>query len=418
MYYKIILFCLMLAGCAAPQTKVATSLTPFAEQVIVKENETGQSFFAPFQDAPYSTILATKYQDMRFGFDNNISTLRISRLSNQQNRLPQLQPGVALRPSGNVELNLKFRQVLFDGGVYKAQHSSDDHEAVVRQIKLLRELNTEASKEVEIFLNYKENMELHVLLAKLLSHFQALADLAQTRVDGGIGSMSEVSLFQLKLSEVRTDARIANADAHADLMVLGPEIAKQPVAPFRFRQTHLPLSIVEAIAQREYKESALLLSRKETNPQVVLEGHGGYDPVKGLPSSDLGLKVNSAPIAFGGNVGVKSAMQELAMADHVLKTTVKDAERKTERIRIRIKALKSQQIETKNLTSQATTRFHSFKSQFRAGTANLTEAAGLLETMRQSMETQLRLKYEILNLERQLAEEGGHFWNLATDEDV
>ncbi len=413
MGWKYALLFLVLAGCATKETEVNSALTSYAQPVVSAQGSANETFLLPSQDDPYSSLISAKYDEMRFGFDNNLRTLEISRLSNRQSLLPQLKPGMSARARGVVDLNVSVKQVLYDGGVFKAQHSSDDHEAVLKQVELLRELNAEASKEIETYLNYKENIEVASLLTGIAEYFQDLVDLAETRVNGGVGSDSEVSLFQLKLSEIRTDARIAEADADADLAILGAEIAEKPVAPFRFHETHLPLTIVEAIAYREFRDSALKLARKETNPQLILEGNAGYDPINGLPSSGVGLTIDSAPIAIGGNVGVKFAAQELALAEHKLKMTVKEAERQTERKRARISALQAQHLETESLMMQSKSRFHNFSDQFRAGTANLTEAASLLETMRQSMETKLRLKYRILNLQRELAEEGGHFWNIS-----
>jgi len=401
-----------LAGCAAPETEVHSALRPYADPVVATDAKQLGSYLSPAQSGPYSAILDAKYQDMRFGFDNNFRTLKISRLGNLQSLLPQLQPGARATAGGGVEVNLRLEQVIFDGGVYRAKHASDDHAAILRQILHLRDLNGKASEELSVFLSYQQNTETHALLTRLSSYFDDLLHLADTRVKGGIGAASEVSLFQLKLSEIETDARIAEADAAADLASLAVDVVGIQADEFQFHDTHLPLAILEAIANRDLKESELKLAKSEAVPQVVLEGSAGFDVLTGLPTTNAGVSVDSSPIAIGGNVGVKYAKQELAMADYELRTAIKEAERETRRIKARITALQDQLVQTENLAKQAKARFYGFSDQFRAGSASISEAAGLLETMRQSQETQVRLKYQILDYQRQLAEQGGHFWHI------
>ena len=159
MGWKYALLFIVLAGCTTVETEVDSALTSFAQPVISADGDADEGFLSPSQDDPYASLISAKYEELSFGFDNNLRTLEISRLSNRQSLLPQIVPGVSAGSRGSVEVNVSVKQVLYDGGVFKAQHSSDDHEAVLRQVELLRELNAEASEEIETYLSYKENVE-------------------------------------------------------------------------------------------------------------------------------------------------------------------------------------------------------------------------------------------------------------------
>jgi len=399
----------LLAGCASVETDVDPVLKPFANTVLDVENNTAErASIVPAQPEPYVQILAKKYEELKFGADNNIRTLEISRLSNKQGRLPQLIPGASV--GTNNELNLRVQQVLFDGGIYRAKFHADDHLAVLRQIEFLRDLNEKASGDIAIFLSYRKNLELGHLLTEKSAYLEKLLRVAKTRANGGVGDASDVSLFELKLSEMQTDAQIARADAQSDLVALGSEQADAKATDFVISETHLPLTVVHAIAKHAHALSDLELTKKERNPKVILEGRLGMDPFFGNPKSNIGVTVDKDPIAIGGNTNVLMAEQQVLLEQHNLDVAIRDAQRETDRIRARVTALESQLARTSLLSQQASYRFHDFSQQFQAGTAELSEAAGLVQTLRHSTEKTVTLKYQILDLQRQLAEQGGHFW--------
>ena len=413
MKLKFLIAFLGLSACANVQSAVEPPLVPLAEAVLSTEKSSQpETFFVPAQPDPYAKILSSNYDELSFGFDNNLRSLEISRLSGRQSRLPQIRPGAQASANGNLEIGVEVRQLLFDGGVSRAQYQSDDHAAVLRQVELLQDLNRQSSQEISVFLSYQQNLETEVLLTRLSRHIEGLLNLAETRVKGGVGTESDVSLFALRLYEIETDAKIARANAQADLAALNTEVKQTEPVEFTFRKSHLPLSVVAAIADLQNARSSLNLAKKERNPQLVLDGRAGLDPLTGLPTSNVGLAVETETISIGGNVAVKRAEEEVRLAEHNLEREVRLAERETTRLRGRLDALKAQLEQTKQLSERAHNRFASFSSQFQAGTSQLTEAAGLVQTMRSSLESVTVLKFEILNLQRQLAEQGGHFWGI------
>jgi len=120
--------------------------------------------------------------------------------------------------------------------------------------------------------------------------------------------------------------------------------------------------------------------------------------------------VDSNPIAIGGNVDVKRAEQALALAEYDLNSALKDAQRQEQALRAKISSLQDQLRQTERLTAKTIDRFDAFEEQFQAGTSSLGEAAGLLETRKQSAESEVRLKYELLDAQRELAAMSGAFW--------
>lgn len=404
-----ILAVLTLAGCASLDTKVNPQLQPIASTVLATKNmSTRPATIYPAQPEPYSSILEKKYSELKFGADNNLRNLEISRLGNMQSRLPQISPGASL--GTNNALNLRVQQVVFDGGVYRAQFHADDHLAILRQIEFLNDLNKKSSDDIAIFLSYQKNVELEKNLMQTATYLGSLLNLATTRASGGVGDASDVSLFELKLSEIKAEASIARADAQSDLVALGVKSIKSGAVDFKLSDKHLPLSIVHAMAKLEHAKSSLELAKKQRIPKVVLEGRVGMDPFFGIPQSNVGLSIDKDPIAIGGNTKIMAARQNVQLENHNLEMATRDAQRETARIRARIAALGSQLAETDQLSQFARSRFDDFYNQFKAGTANLTEAVGLISTLRQSTEKKVTLKYQIFDLQRQLAEQGGHFW--------
>lgn len=417
--FTVILMCAALAGCAQVNTDIEPSLKNFAEPVLSNaesEDNEYEQFVFPSQSEAYNALLSKKHEELRYGFDSNMRSLAISRLGGKQRMLPQIRPGAQLSSSGNARLTVEVRQIVFDGGVYRAQYHSDDHEAVLRQVQLLRKLNNYASKDIETFLTYRENVEKAALLSDLSRHLEAMLDKANARAKGGVGSAAEASLFALKLYEIQADAEIARTDAKADLAALDVDVSEFREAEFVFDNAHLPLAVVEAIAARQAAKSALALAKAQRNPQVALDGRMGLDPFTGLPTTNVALDVNSEPIAWGGNTSVQRAEEDIRMASHKLDLAVRDAERQTKRLRGRIDALESQLTQTEILIGKAKARFDDFQGQFQAGTSQLTDAVSLVETLRKTLETKVTLKFQILDLQRQLAAEGGHFWKFAEPE--
>lgn len=402
-----------LTACATVDTPVHRDLTDYSAPLKVQsDGSNATQTIAAVQPEPYSTILRSQYKDMRVVFDQNFQTLRIARLSNKQSRLPQIKPGANVGTSGGANVTLGLRQVIYDGGVYRAQFASDDHNAILRQIELFQDLNRKASDEISVYLNYRKNLERHALLNRLTKHLQSLFELSDTRVKGGITAESEVSLFRLKLSEIRTDARIALSDAQADKAVIGDYPIKSKAKPFRFFENRLPLTVLNAKAGVEAKRSEFELAKKQAVPKVVLDAKAGIQPSTWLTQTSANIAVETDPISFGGNVTIQRARQEFILAQHELTTAIKEAEREKLRLTMRLSALQEQAAETEELSKQAQYRFDGFSNEFQAGTANLTEAVGILETLRQSLESKVRLRFEILDIQRQLAEFEGHFWDL------
>jgi len=413
MSLRYIPLCVLLAGCSVEKTEFSPDVQPFSQAVVQGDRNGSNSIsLRSSQPAPYADIIDAKYAEMQFGFDDNVRSLEISRLAANQARLPQVTPGARLDSEGELGLNLSFSQVLFDGGVYKATYAQNDHLSVLRQIQLLSELNEKAAYDISVYLSYWENTERHALLLSLSEHLSDLSSLAQTRANGGIGSASDSSLFLLKLSEIETDASIAELDAKADHSIIEHVDVKVKPVGFNVSEKRLPLAVVEAMARRDTAASALTVAQREAIPQVSVDASAGINLATGLPTMNAGINVESKPLRLGGDTNILKAQQKLKLAEHELERDVRETERENKKINNRMGALNMKLEKTEQLAAQAEKRFEAFTKEFRAGTAGLTEAVGILETLRQSLETELDLKYELLALQLQLAQAGGYFWNL------
>lgn len=403
---------LVVSGCATSDLptmderleRVGTALFEAADK------ETPASLIKTSQPEPYASIVRQNVSEMQFRFDDNLKTLDIDRLRVRQSRLPQIAPGLSTGSGGAASVELNIRQVLFSGNLSEAMFHEADVEAVGRQIALLETLNDDINDDIETYLSYRENLERAELLGDLQGRLGELLEIAETRLEGGVGTADEVALFQLELTEIETEELIARSNAQVDRSAL--EDINVSLAPRRFSQkdTLLPTEVLAAIAERDQARSGLAVAQEQTVPRVVLAANAGIEATTGIPSRNAGLRVEANPINFGGNADVLSAEQAVFFAERELEDTVTEVSRETRRLLQQISALQSQEVQTTKLADQAEARLDAFREQFEAGTSGITEAAGLVDILRRSLEQKVDVRYQILNLQNQLASTMGHYW--------
>jgi len=410
MHWQLSLVAVLCVGCSTIVSEVDPKLTAVAGDVISAKDE-GRGAQAPHsaQPNPYAAILQRNFAEMQYRFDTNLRT------EARQGRYPQLRPGASARLDGDVIANVGVRQVLYDGGLYEAAFHDADVKAIGRQIDLLITVSDKASDDMVDYLNYRKNKELEATFTQLSHHLEKLLALAETRMNGGIGAYDEVVLFQLKLSEIMTEAQIAQSNAAVDVAALKDIDVSLAPAPFSFSQDHLPLSVMSALAAQYEARSAVQLAKRQSRPTLSLDADANYNLNTGTPGTGVGLTIDAAPVRFGGDVAVMEAEQALYVARQELNETVAEVRREQERLEMQIAALRLQATQTTELADKTQLRLAQFAGRFQAGSANLTEAAGIVDTLRRTLESQISVRYRILDLERQLAELTGAFWSFSAD---
>lgn len=402
--------CAVLAGCSTDLPTMDERLEPVAMPLFEADEAGAAGLIKTFQPEPYAAIIRQNVLEMQYRFDDNLKTLDIDRLRVRQSRLPQITPGLSTGSGGAASVELNIRQVLFDGDVKEAMFHDADIEAVARQIALLEVLNADINEDIGTYLSYRENTERAELLEDLQVRLEELLDIAETRLEGGIGTADEVALFQLELTEIETEVLIARSNAQADRTAL--ENVDLSLSPRSFSQnsTLPPIEVLAAIAGRDQARSDLALTQEQNVPRVVVAASAGIDAATGIPSRNAGLRVETNPISIGGNADILSAEQAVFFAERELEETMTEVSRETRRLLQQIAALQSQETQTAKLADQAEARLMAFREQFEAGSAGITEAAGLVDILRRSLEQKVDVRYRILGLQSQLASMLGHYW--------
>ncbi len=403
---------LLLCGCAMDTPVVEPQLEP-VRQAITSEKPAKFEKSAKRQARPYAIIADFILEDVKFRFENNSRQLELSQSAARLQRFPQIRPSGQLSARDGPGINISVDQVVYDGGVYPARLFLNDAEAVARQIEILNTVNGMISEDVELYLSYHQNRETESLFDQLQKQIAELLDLAKTRVQGGVGAANEVTLFQLRLTEVQTEARIARSRANVARTSLRAadriNLSGKPPSPV-VTSDQLPPRIIEALATRELERGRLEIERTNVRPQVVVSGTVGSNLTSGVLNDDIGVRVRTNnPLPIYGNPDLRLAEQSLALAEAEMHRTIAETQREVAQLREEISLLKSQERDTGLLTQQAQARLEDFADQFRAGTVGITEAASLVDTVQRALRSEIQVRYDILDRERQLAEMTGSF---------
>lgn len=406
---NMVVLALSISGCSVDLSRIDDRLEPIASPLL-SGGETGAALPKTNQPEPYASIVLKNFEEVEFRLDDNLKTLENSRLRARQSQLPQVTPGASVGSSGIAGIDLGFRQVLLNGDLSKAIFHDADVQAVNRQITLLQAVNTDVLEDIQIYLSYHENIEREALLSDLTLLLEDLISLAKTRLEGGIGTADEVTLFKLELTEVQTDALIARSNAKVDLSSLNDVDASLSPTSFRQQSAHLPIEVLAAIADRDEARSNLTVVKEAAEPRLVLEATARIGVTTISPVSNAGLSVEADPIRFGGNPDILEAEQAAFLAERELEETISEVERDTLRLLQQISALESQEKQTTLLVDQTQARLEGFRERFLSGNAGLSEAAGLIDTLRRALEQKVDVQYGILNLQSELTAKLGHFW--------
>jgi len=387
---------LTMAGCTSIVTDLGAELEPIAQPLLATDSEDQTAPLPSInQPEPYASIIAQNLGEMGFRFDGNLRDLQIARLKTDQSRLPSFTPGASANVDGSTIAQLGMRQVLFAGGLYEAQFHDADVRAVVRQLELLEAVSKDASSDIDAYLSYHKNLELQSMLTDFSTRLEDLLDLADRRLQGG-----------------NTEAQIAASNASVDLASLSGIDVSAPPTDFSYNSDRLPLQVLTSMAKTHEARSALQLAQKSAQPNVVLNASVGLDLKTRLPNRNAGIAIEAEPIAIGGNVDILAAEQNVFLASNELNETRNELQRETQKLVQQIAALRVQSAQSDALVGQASSRLDTFEDRFLAGSSSLSEAAGLVDTLRRSMESSVDVRYRIYDLQRKLAEISGAYWSL------
>jgi len=411
-FYKTAILTVLVSGCTAPPAQVTNELMPVATPMLsyAQSEEEAKLTYSATQAEPYATFVQENLDDIRYKIESNARSFRLSRRSAEQDYSPQFKPGLRVGFEGSTELTLTMTQILFDSNRFEARIRRSDAEAIERHLRLLMEVNDDVSGDIKSYLSYWQNQETEAMLLDVAAWIAKILETAITRQEGGIGKASEVSLFQLKLDEITTDAEIAAAQSEIDKLDLDEGAVKRRPVPLKFNVQRTPIDVYLALARREVTKFDLDLVKREQRPSISIRGDSSYDIRNNRSDSEGGIAVDAKPTTLGRSAKVDLAEEAFKLAAQDVEESKADAKKELLRIQAQIFSLRVQREKAGNLKKLAKARLDGFLEQFQAGSANLTEATSLADTLKRAAESEIQVKYRIFDQQRELARLTGSFW--------
>lgn len=405
-----------LVGCSSEPFELNKGLTdstnPIFEPALAGQLE---SLIETRQGAPYNQIVLANFARDEFLIAFSSEQLELSRARDSQIWLPKLRPSAQLSSKGRPTVGVNVEQFLYDGGIYDATSFQTDAAAKLEQVEILKDINSQISDDIATYLDVHRNLMTINRFEGLITRINRLLKTAETRASGGISTGNEVTLFELKKVEAESEIAVARSTARLKTAALsnslGINITQVSPTSLVLMNDRLPLDVLAALAQYEVDRSAVEVARAEATPKVSLTGNVQYDIANGTPSSTGGISVGSdQALPLNGFSPVISATQDLRLSAFQLQRASEETQLRVNELRGEIDVLRQQSLRIGSLVRIAENRLNQFDDQFLAGSANITEAAGLIDTLRRSLETQIETDFNVLEIERELAEITGSFF--------
>lgn len=372
--------------------------------------------FSAAQPEPYAQIIIANYKTQSFRLENNARRLEFSRFGSLELMYPQVHPGLRVGTTGNAVIRLDISQTLYDGGLSSAQAFNAEALAIARQIDILSQLDDDIVEDISQYLDYHQGLETVALLTQTSGQLNELLDLAEVRIDGGIGTNDEVALFALKVAEIDTDIQIAQSKADLARGYLAQYSSKDldvPPSTLAFEENRPPLLLMAALADRELARSEYEIARSKARPQVSLEGSVAIDLAIGKSVPGVTLDIGrDDPISLFGNKELQLAAEEFSFKDLELQEATREVELEAQQLISEISALQEQLARTEDLAMQSQDRLDEFQDRFLSGTATIGEAVSLIDTVDRVLDSKISIKYRVLAAELKLASLTG---NLVAD---
>jgi len=345
------------------------------------------------------------------GSDHNLE-------SHKQSLLPQVTPAASINSEGDSVAQLRVEQVLFDSGRYSAGKGVLLGEQSTVAARLRIEENRKIADAISNYIQHhhaKDQQALTASIAKLYGRFERQS---QSRLANGVGDTSERDLFNLKKIEAQADFEnfgseaIASARRLKTIAGIAMPREKPERMNFNFDAGTAP-EIELANAELEQSTSQLELDQANRLPRLSLNGNVGT-ATDSFDQEDLDMRVEvsvNQPLTWGFDHSLASSRSQLEASSIRHDEAKKKAEDEMAILRLEIKQAETKIKRLKTVSVASEKRLKGFNAQFLAGKAGIVEVASIIETYKKSKMNLVDTRYNILNLELELAVLGGIFVN-------
>ncbi len=325
-----------------------------------------------------------------------------------KNWLPTIGPSLSLTSLGDFVASLVIEQVLFDNGRKKAEREFSVADVEVAAVLLSQDTNERVYDALDLYLSAEEGRDIATQANIALKDMEKFRWIMEQRVAGGVSDLSDLSILNHKISEIKSDRRLGEekaATAMAELEAMGAENSKAlsglsavSVDPEITRD----LSVLKAHAEKDRDIARAKIERASNLPglKATATGIGG--------SSDIDAALQTTGIFdLGTGARLKAVDATKEAASRKVDLAHESADRRLSTLEKTYVAAKRATGEAENLTRQAKQNLDVFQSQYEAGQRQIMDVVGVYETYARQKRSQIGHKYDAARAQLKMARDMG-----------
>jgi len=325
-----------------------------------------------------------------------------------KNWLPTIGPSLSLTSLGDFVASLVIEQVLFDNGRKKAEREFSVADVEVAAVLLSQDTNERVYDALDLYLSAEEGRDIAKQANIALKDMEKFRWIMEQRVAGGVSDLSDLSILNHKISEIKSDRRLGEekaATAMAELEAMGAENSKAlsglsavSVDPEITRD----LSVLKAHAEKDRDIARAKIERASNLPglKATATGIGG--------SSDIDAALQTTGIFdLGMGARLKAVDATKEAASRKVDLAHESADRRLSTLGKTYVAAKRATGEAENLTRQAKQNLDVFQSQYEAGQRQIMDVVGVYETYARQKRSQIGHKYDAARAQLKMARDMG-----------
>lgn len=325
-----------------------------------------------------------------------------------KNWLPTIGPSLSLTSLGDFVASLVIEQVLFDNGRKKAEREFSVADVEVAAVLLSQDTNERVYDALDLYLSAEEGRDIATQANIALKDMEKFRWIMEQRVAGGVSDLSDISILNHKISEIKSDRRLGEekaATAMAELEAMGAENSKAlsglsavSVDPEITRD----LSVLKAHAEKDRDIARAKIERASNLPGLKATATG----ISGSSDIDAALQTTGI-FDLGTGARLKAVDATKEAASRKVDLAHESADRRLSTLGKTYVAAKRATGEAENLTRQAKQNLDVFQSQYEAGQRQIMDVVGVYETYARQKRSQIGHKYDAARAQLKMARDMG-----------
>lgn len=325
-----------------------------------------------------------------------------------KNWLPTIGPSLSLTSLGDFVASLVIEQVLFDNGRKKAEREFSVADVEVAAVLLSQDTNERVYDALDLYLSAEEGRDIATQANIALKDMEKFRWIMERRVAGGVSDLSDLSILNHKISEIKSDRRLGEekaATAMAELEAMGAENSKAlsglsavSVDPEITRD----LSVLKAHAEKDRDIARAKIERASNLPGLKATATG----ISGSSDIDAALQTTGI-FDLGTGARLKAVDATKEAASRKVDLAHESADRRLSTLEKTYVAAKRATGEAENLTRQAKQNLDVFQSQYEAGQRQIMDVVGVYETYARQKRSQIGHKYDAARAQLKMARDMG-----------